>query len=94
MDNSRHQPRVALALYLLWALSCFLQRVVSSIVDKDFLACGCNDEFLIAVLSGDLACSNEQPYFLASFLWLVLLDHMTAVADDFHLVLSLHVGDS
>ena len=69
----------------------FWKCIFHSIVDKDFLARRCDNEVLLVVYDGDPACKHEQLDFLHNLSGLVFLDHMAAVADDFHLILALHV---
>lgn len=88
-----HPACLLLVIGLSWR-SCFFfwKCNFHSIVDKDFLARRCDNEVLLAVYDGDPACSHEQLDFLHNLSWLVFLDHVAAVADDFHLILALHVG--
>lgn len=49
---------------------------------------------LLVVLGGYLSSINKISDFLTDLCGLILLNDMTAVSDDMHLVLSLHMGDS
>ena len=60
--------------------------------DEHFLASSCNNEHLLVPLNGNLAMGYEVHDFVNELGRLVLLDNMTAVSNDIHLILTLHVS--
>lgn len=59
--------------------------------NKDFLSSCSDDEHLLVVLNWNASPLDKVHDFRAHHLRLILLDYMTAVSNDIHFVLALHV---